>query len=213
MPVGLLYPPGDAWVPLTLDAKNSLPGSPDFPLLTTIGRLKPDAATGRAQADLQLISNRLLQEFPPGRSRALSAARVEVVPLRQLLMGDSHVQLFILLGAVALVLLVACANLANLLLARAASRGKEMALRAALGAERFRLIRQLLTESLLLALTGGILGLLVGLLSVHALKELIPPGIPANVSLDLRRPHLCRLRLSRRGCAFRIGTGYGCFAY
>jgi putative ABC transport system permease protein len=186
MPAGLLYPPGDAWVPLVLDATNSLPGSPDWPMLTAVGRLKRGAEVALAQPDLQLATDQTNAEFPPGRARAFAGNRVEIIPLRQLLVGNARGQLLFLLAAVGFVLLIACANLANLILGRAASRGKEISVRAALGAVRLRLIRQLLTECLWLAVAGGTFGLLLGLWSVQPLKALIPPQLPANVSLDLR---------------------------
>ncbi len=186
IPPGLLYPPGDIWVPLTLDATNSLPASPDWPMLTTIGRLRPGTTLRSARSDLETVTKQLNAQFPAGRTRALSYVRVEVTPLRRILMGDVRTQLLMLVAAVGFLLLIACANLANLLMARGVSRGKEIAVRAALGASRWRLVSQLLVDSLLLAAGGGALGLLMGLWGVQTLQELIPPNLPAQVSLDLR---------------------------
>jgi len=186
MPAGLLYPPGDLWVPEVLDASNSLPANPDWPMLYVIARLKPGVSLAEARADLQVLSHRLDLEFSPGRQKARSHSQVRVIPLRELLAGDVGHLLLILLGAVVFVLLIACANLANLLLARAATRSKEVAVRAALGAGRGRLVRQFLAESVILAFFGGLLGSGVGLWAARAMKDLIPPQLPATVRLDLR---------------------------
>ncbi|MGO8733774.1 MAG: ADOP family duplicated permease [Terriglobia bacterium] len=186
MPAGLLYPPGKLWVPEVLDASNSLPGNADWPMLYVLGRLKPGVSLASVQADMQLLKQRLDPQFSAGRQRARSRSRVRVIPLRQLLAGDVGHILMILMASVGFVLLIACANLANLLLARAAARGKEVVLRAALGAGRSRLARQFLAESLILALFGGVLGLVLGLGVVRVLKDLVPPQLPAVFSLNLR---------------------------
>jgi putative ABC transport system permease protein len=186
MPVGLLYPPGDIWVPEVLDNTNSLPQNADWPMLSVIGRLKPGVSPAEAQAALQVASDHLNPEFSSGRRHVRSRWRVQVVPLRQLLVGDAGRILLILLAAAGFVLLIACANLANLLLARAASRNKEMAVRSALGAGRWRLARQALSESLLLAFFGGCLGLVAGLWAAKAMKRLIPPELPSAINLDYR---------------------------
>src|SRR6266571_2990198 len=133
MPAGLVYPPGEAWVPEVLDATNSLPSSPDFPLLTVIGRLKTATSIEQARSELQLVTDRFNKQVTPsGRAHAFSQARVEVVPLHALRVGDVRALLFILLAAVSFVLLIASANVANLLLVRAAGRAREVAIRAAL---------------------------------------------------------------------------------
>jgi len=186
MPAGLLYPPGDLWVPEALGASNSLPQSADWPMLYVIGRLKPGVSLAQARADVEIVSHRLDTQFSPGRQKARSRWHAEIVPLRQLLAGDVGQLLLILLAAVGFVLLIACANLANLLLARAAARGREVAVRAALGASRFRLVRQFLAESVLLASCGGVLGAMVGLWAERTMKQLVPPELPAGATLDLR---------------------------
>ncbi len=186
MPAGLLYPPGDLWVPEALDASNSLPQSADWPMLYVIGRLKPGVSLAKAQAALEVLSRRLDAQFSPGRQKARARWHTEIVPLRQLLAGNVGHVLLVLLAAVGFVLLIACANLANLLLARAAARGREVAVRAALGASRLRLVCQFLAESVLLASFGGVLGAIVGLWAERAMKQLVPPELPAGVSLDPR---------------------------
>jgi putative ABC transport system permease protein len=186
MPAGLLYPPGDLWVPLVLDSSNSLPQSADWPMLDVIGRLNTGVALEQAKADLEVLTHRLDAQFSPGRRKGRSRWHVEIIPLRELLAGDVGHVLIVMLIAVAFVLLIACANLANLLLARAAARGNEVAVRAALGAGRARLVRQFLAESALVAVFGGALGTVAGLWSERAMKQLIPPELPANVGLDPR---------------------------
>jgi putative ABC transport system permease protein len=186
MPAGLLYPPGDLWVPEVLDASNSLPANATWPMLYVIARLKPGVSLAHARADLQVLTHRLDPQFSPGRQRGHSRWQVRVIPLRQLLAGDVGHLLLILLAAVGFVLLIACANLANLLLARAAARGKEVAVRAALGAGRSRLVRQFLAESVILAFFGGLLGSVLGLVAERAMRDLVPPQLPAAVTLDLR---------------------------
>ena len=140
--------------------------------LRIFGRLKAGVTRSLAQADMNTICKRLESAYPDtntGRS-----ARVD--PLLEKVVGDIRPALLVLLGAVAFVLLIACANVANLLLVRAAAREKEMAVRAALGASRWRTIRQLLTESVLLSLIAGVLGLLVGVWTVGVLKAILADG-------------------------------------
>ena len=150
--------------------------------LESIARLKPGATIDQAQADLSTIAANLEKQYP----NTNSYFGVAFKPLREELIGDVRTALYVLFGAVICVLLIANANVANLLLARASVRGKEMALRAAMGASRTRIIRQLLTESLLLAGLGGSFGLLIAQWGTEALIRTVPQNIPriSNIQLD-----------------------------
>ncbi len=184
--VGVLPPlasfPGESefWIPETSTAN----GRHDMRSLSVIARLKPGVAWQTAESELQLIHQQLQQQRP----NDYKDWAVWSQPLHDSVVGQVRPTLLMLLGAVGFVLLIACANVANLLLGRAAARQKEIAVRAALGAGRLRLIRQLLTESSLLAGLGGALGLLLAYGAVRALIALEPPNLPrlAQVSVDGR---------------------------
>ena len=186
MPGNLRYPEADVWTPLALDAETFSPHSPRWSILTVIGRLKPGVKIDRAQSDLQLITQQMDREYAPEDAAFRAHVGVEVIPLHELLVQNVRSLLLILLGVAGFVVMIACANVANLLLSRGVVRGKEMAMRAALGARRLRLIRQMLTEGLLLAAAGGVLGLLVGVWGTRILRQLIPSNLPSDIHLDLR---------------------------
>lgn len=136
-------------------------------------KLKPDVSVDQARADLGAIGSRLASAYPENRKKTFTTA-----PMRDQLVGPVRTMLLVLMGAVALVLLIACANVANLLLARATTRVREMAVRAALGAGRGRIIRQLLTESLVLGLLGGLAGCALAYLGTDAMLRLAPENLP-----------------------------------
>jgi putative ABC transport system permease protein len=142
---------------------------------SAIGRLKPGISINQTRAELNSLMREIAREYPTDYARDTSML---VAPLRDSLIGSVRTALWVLLGAVAFVLLIACANIANLLLARATARSKEIALRAALGGSRRRLAGQLLTESLLLSIVGGAAGVLLGWRGVSALASLAPKELP-----------------------------------
>ena len=156
--------------------------------LAVVARLKSDASAdvmlGRARQEMAAIAKRLEQQYPDSNYRTGAV----VVPLKEDLLGKTRVALFVLMAASGCVLLIACANLASLLLARAVARKKEMAVRAALGAGRARLVRQMVTEATMLAVAGGSLGLVFALAGMRILARLVPNGLPdtAKPVLDPR---------------------------
>src|SRR5438876_591928 len=159
------------WVPIAFNAKEA--GERGNHYLEVIAGMKPGVTLAQAQAEMTTIATRLQQQYP----QTNTSVGAVVTPLHEHVVGDIKPALLVLLGAVAFVLLIACANVANLLLARAAVRQKEIALRLALGAGRARLIRQFLTESVLLAAFGGGIGLLLSVVGLSVLRRFIPPNI------------------------------------
>ncbi|MBO0798349.1 MAG: ABC transporter permease, partial [Blastocatellia bacterium] len=176
MPPGFRFSdPAELWLPLGLNVPENLNRKQSV-RVHVIARLKPAVTVEAAKADLALILDRERHAYPKIYQRYLSM-QVRVTELIESLTGNVRLALLVLFGAVAFVLLIACANVANLLLARSAARQKEMAIRAALGAGRLRLVRQLLTESRLLSLLGGAAGLLVANWSVKLLVAMNPDWI------------------------------------
>jgi putative ABC transport system permease protein len=171
-------------MPYTLDNKEENENQRGFRTLRVIAHLKLGVTPDQAQSEMRSIEESLAQQYPD----VDTGCSAKIVALRDQLVGDIRTTLLTLLTAVAFVLLIACANVANLLLARAAGRDKEIALRAALGANPGRLVRQLLTESVLLSLAGGLVGLLLAEGSVALLKRLGPANLPrlAEINIDWR---------------------------
>jgi len=152
--------------------------------LTVVALLKPGVSLQQAAGEMETITGRLRQQYPDSNNKRFN----RVVSLHEHLVGDTNKLLWLLLGAVTFVLLIGCANVANLLLASGASRQKEIAIRVSLGASRWRVVRQLFTESMLLALTGGVVGLLIAFWGLAAITKLLPADFPRlnEIHIDLR---------------------------
>jgi predicted permease len=190
-------PPADVWIPLQADPNSTNQGH----YLSGAARLKPGVTLEAARAQMKVVGEQFRRLNPKWMDKAESVA---VVPMRDSVVRDVKPALLVLLGAVAFVLLIACANVANLLLARAASRQKELAIRAAMGATRWRVIRQLLTESVLLAGLGGIAGLVLGAWGVRTLLVLVPGNLPRLT--DSGDAHTALSLLDWRVAAFTVGV-------
>jgi putative ABC transport system permease protein len=164
----------DLWIPLVFSNDDLNPEGRGAHWMGVIARLAPNVTVAQATAEMVALTKRLEQQFPESNT-GMSAA---VIPMQEYLVGDVRPALLVMLGAVAFVLLIACANVANLLLVRAASRESEMAVRTALGAGSWRIVRQLVVESVLLAVFGGVLGTLLALWGVDLLLAMAPAGLP-----------------------------------
>jgi predicted permease len=191
MPPIFTFAPGvQLWVPLALNRGPIIPAEPDE--LAVVGRLKPGIALAQAGAEMDTLGRRFAAQHKfPARF-----FHYELTPLYRQVTGDARRPLLLILGAVGVVLLISCSNVASLLLARSLGRRREFTLRAALGAGNGRLIRQLLTESLVLAGAGGLLGILLAEWGVHLVKIFGPPSIP----------HLGQTNLDWRVMAFAVGV-------
>ena len=189
MPRGFSYPvasdkPSEIYVPIAVKDEDKVRGGSRNFSFVALGRLRPGVSVRQASDDMFRIAEGLDKQYPkwsPGR-------RARVITLHEHLVGKVKMWMLMLLGAVTLVLLIACANVANLMLARATVRAREMGIRAALGASRWRLVRALLIEGLVLSVAGAAVGVLLAYLGVRGIMAWLPAGLPrvANIGIDLR---------------------------
>ena len=219
MPVGFRFPvqnyPAEFWITFASDLEPLADGAPSYPLrrdshfLRVLGRLKPGVTPEQADAELDTIAKNLAARYPD--TNALYDA-CHVRPWLAQITRDVRPMLLMLIGAAVFTLCVACANVANLLLARASTRGKEIAIRAALGAGRRRIFRQLLTESLLLASIGGCAGLLLALAGTHYIVSALPDDFPrANeIAPDARVLAFTVIVTGLTTCLFGVAPGWRC---
>jgi len=200
MPAGFSFPADtDLWVPAEFFGDG--PSRTAHNWRAPVGRLREGVTLEQARQDLSTIAHHLNQQYKPD----IDMTDASVVPLRDSLTGNVRQTLLILLGAVGFLLLVGCANVANLLLARAAARERELAVRVALGAGRGRLVRQFLAESLLLALAGGTLGVLMAQWGMATLVALAPPNLPRLGEVSINVPVL----LFALGVSILVAMGLG----
>ena len=173
----------DAWTPMAFKPDETANDARGGHYINVVGRLKPGVSVTQAKAELDVIATQLAKQYPDSNK----GWGIFMMPVQDYTVRDVKPVLYTLLGAVGCVLLIACANLANLLLARATARSREISIRAALGAGRARLVRQLLTESVVLAVCGGVSGIILAWLGLDALLALAPTSLPriSEIHLDL----------------------------
>ena len=177
MPGSFRYPGEfEIWLPLQLDPVKEIQEDM-FSLVEVVGRLKSNATHAGAQAELGLIAQQAAQQG----KEPLPMTAIEVVPLQQQLVSSVRLTVLVLWGAVGLVMLLACVNVASLFISRTLARQREMAVRAAVGARRWQLIKQLLTESVIVGLAGGTVGLMIALWGTRAIASLVPAGFATSV--------------------------------
>jgi len=197
MPAEFSYPPRtEMWTPLAPEPQAA--GDRAYRYLRVLGRLKAGVAISEARAEMNAIAARLAREYPPSNR---DDDAINLIPLREMITGNVRPALLVLFCAVGLVMLIASANVANLLLTRAAARQNEVAMRGTLGASRTRLVRQFLTESVLLGLLGGLLGIVLASWSRKALLVMFSAGLP-NLSI----PQLEKIPIDGWVLAFAVGV-------
>jgi putative ABC transport system permease protein len=171
----------DAWMPMAFKPDETANDARGGHYLNVVGRLRTGVTVAQAEAELKVLAAQLAAQYPDSNK----GWGIFMMPLQDYSVRDVRTVLYTLLGAVGCVLLIACANIANLLLARATARHREISIRAALGASRARLVRQLLTESVLLAVCGGLAGMLLARWGLDALLALAPPNLPRMTDIHL----------------------------
>ncbi len=187
-------PPRDVWLPLQADPNSTNQAH----VLRAAARLKPGVSLEAAKEGTKLAVEEFHKKFPGMNGPEGPQGTFTLLPLRNAVTGSARPALLVLLGAVSFVLLIACANVANLLLARAATRGRELSIRVAIGASRGRIVRQLLTESVILSITGGSLGIMLGYAGLRALLAISPADLPRV------GPHGVAVELNARALLFTL---------